>query len=349
MITKNLIEALKKNNTIYINNLGLFENKFYPARIEGGQIFPPHNSITLDTTTEGNGFEFVLFISKEEEIALMEADSEINRWVSDIFEKIESEGSAHYDNFGTFFKKNDKIEFSSDEIADLNISFEGMNPIAAEAAGGTGRGNGDGQGKGKAAVIVFIIVAILSLGFVAYIFRENLTKQFENIISRFGKEVVLPAVKGPYATEFAKTHFIEKIEFKEDTIATPQVTIPFLNCEEPIEEPAEDDTYTEPSEENSEAVTAENTHYKPDTQTNQTTGDFPRTDYEKGKYYAIAGSFGNEADANAHAAQKVRAGYEPRLLYQQGTSRIRICVGVFATSAEAAAFKEAHPDCWILE
>ena len=233
-----------------------------------------------------------------------------------------------------------------------------MEPIdIPEKVTGTISGKGKEKGKGhkRAVIAIFVILLLGSCGFVGYIFRDQLQKYAEDILINFGSEVTLPAVSGePYASEFAKTNYIDSIAIQEEETDVEPATIPFISTNEEendlenIETNDSDEVITEPentdSQTNTEPVkTIENkTAYTE-------TGDYPRIDYEKGKYYAIAGSFGNEKDAKAHAAWKKRSGYEPQLLYQAGTNRIRICVAVLDNSTEALSYKEKHPDCWILE
>ena len=94
MVTKNIIKFLKKGNSVYINGLGLLENRFVSSNIENGKINPPHNELILTTDEDGNGFEFVLFVSQEEGITMLEADDMISKWADELNEKIETDGSG---------------------------------------------------------------------------------------------------------------------------------------------------------------------------------------------------------------------------------------------------------------
>lgn len=359
MVTKNIIKFLKKGNSLYINGLGLFEKRFVSSNIENGKINPPHNELILNTDKEGNGFEFVLFVSQEEGITMLEADDMISKWTNELNEKIETKGSVSIENFGTFLKKEEKNEFQCVTIPELNDDYEGMEPIdIPEKVTGTisGKGKEKGKGHNRAVIAIFVILLLGSCGFVGYIFRDQLQKYAEDILINFGSEVTLPAVSGePYASEFAKTNYIDSIAIQEEETEVEPVTIPFISTNneeekevENVENNESEEVFAEPENTDSQINTEpENTIENKTAHTE--TGDYPHIDYEKGKYYAIAGSFGNEKDAKTHAAWKKRVGYEPQLLYQTGSNRIRICVAVFDSSAEALSYKEKHPDCWILE
>ena len=353
MIIENVIKILSRDNSVYINGLGLFKCKFVSSSIVDGRINPPHNELTLDTEEEGNGFEFVLFVSKEEGITLLEADDTISKWTKELNEKIGNGELVHIENFGTFLKKDGKTEFESDIIPELNEAYEGMAPIGIPDKT-TGAVKTKGKGRKRAAIITFVLLLVISCGFVAYIFREQLKEFAEDAMFHIGREVTLPAVSGaPYASEFAKTNYIDSLVVKEEEVEIENIIIPFIANNE-TEEKNNSDNF------DSNITTEEYPDSQSNTETEQekektiivaqtNSEEYPRIDYEQGKYYAIVGSLGNERDAKTHAAWKKRIGYEPQLLYQTGSKRIRICVAVFDNAAEAASYKEKHPDCWILE
>lgn len=84
------------------------------------------------------------------------------------------------------------------------------------------------------------------------------------------------------------------------------------------------------------------------TQNNNVKGTYPLVPMEKGKFYVIAGSFTKENDAITHIKDKKLGQYNPILV--TGQSRIRVCIGTFATEAEALAFAmKVDKTFWVLK
>ena len=94
----------------------------------------------------------------------------------------------------------------------------------------SGKGKEKGKGHKRAVIAIFVILLLGSCGFVGYIFRDQLQKYAEDILINFGSEVTLPAVSGePYASEFAKTNYIDSIAIQEEETEVEPVTIPFIS------------------------------------------------------------------------------------------------------------------------
>ena len=130
MIVRNLIAALREDDTVYVNDLGLFRKVFTRAHVEEKQVFPPRYSVLLDSEEEGSGYAFILFVSKSENIRIVDADLAIRRWVEKLWEELHNSRSVTVEGFGTFSLKKSKLEFTAaPEIPELNTEFEGMEPI----------------------------------------------------------------------------------------------------------------------------------------------------------------------------------------------------------------------------
>lgn len=79
-------------------------------------------------------------------------------------------------------------------------------------------------------------------------------------------------------------------------------------------------------------------------------GKYDYIRFEKGHYYAIAGSFPNESDVLRHIRQKNLDQYSPKILKQDGVANLRVCIGVFDTEAEAEQFaKGINSSYWVLK
>jgi len=135
-----------------------------------------------------------------------------------------------------------------------------------------------------------------------------------------------------------KKHPVEQVaepqETPEATATIDEVTEPA----EPVEEPQE--TVEEPEPET----------YTPVVIKQSSDGKYDYIRFEKGHYYAIAGSFPNESDVIRHIRQKNLDQYSPKILKQDGVSNLRVCIGVFDTEDEAERFANGvNASCWILK
>lgn len=80
------------------------------------------------------------------------------------------------------------------------------------------------------------------------------------------------------------------------------------------------------------------------------TTEFPKTFFQKGKYYVIAGSFISENDAAIHIKERSLQHLNPLLLYQEGNNRIRVCIGIYDNENEANAFvNKTNRNYWVLK
>ena len=81
-----------------------------------------------------------------------------------------------------------------------------------------------------------------------------------------------------------------------------------------------------------------------------TNGEIPEVTFEAGKYYVIAGSFITTGEAKSHIKQRHLESYNPVILRQNGSQRIRVCIGIFTNESEAQAFAtSANSKYWVLK
>jgi hypothetical protein len=133
MIVKNLISALRTEEEVYINDLGLFKKCFKSSQLEKGILYPPCWMLTFDEKAEGSGFAFTLYVSQHELMKIVDADHAIREWVAQLVEDLKKNKKVHVDGLGTFVrKKNDELSFESELIPELNQEYDGMNPIPVE-------------------------------------------------------------------------------------------------------------------------------------------------------------------------------------------------------------------------
>ena len=78
--------------------------------------------------------------------------------------------------------------------------------------------------------------------------------------------------------------------------------------------------------------------------------EIPEMTFEPGKYYVIAGSFISTADARIHIKQCHLESHNPVILRQNGSQRIRVCIGIFATENEAQTYAASvNSKYWVLK
>lgn len=136
MIIKNIIRALQTEETVYLSSLGIFRCVRKEASINDNKITPPQVIIQFQEDKDANGFAFATQLSQWEQITIVEAYEKCNRWIEELKAAINNNQSITYNNFGTFRQgKKEEIIFESSYIQELNIEFEGMNPLVITPTG----------------------------------------------------------------------------------------------------------------------------------------------------------------------------------------------------------------------
>ncbi len=405
MIIRNLIAALREDETVYVNDMGLFRRVFTRAHIEGNRAVPPRYSVTLNSEEEGSGYGFILFVSKSENIRIMDADLAIRRWVEKLFEELHNSRSVNVEGFGTFSLKKSKLEFTAaPEIPELNVEFEGLEPIdiqkypkqkhpervevmpafepapviesepvvepapviepepvvepapviesepvvepapviepepvvepaseiepepvaepapviepepVVEPAPVTEpEPVVEPESKKHWGWIVFVVALLLAIGVLGWLFQDNLLDFYHQ---KFDKQIVADTVT-----------VVEDVPEPAvaDTVAEAD-TSGFVEEELEMEELASE---AKPFDIN----------------------NLEHIQYEKGKYYLVHGSFSQESDCARHIRSHHFETYSPTVLHQSGNSRLRVCLGVFSSEAEATQFATSNgiKDAWTLK
>ena len=84
--------------------------------------------------------------------------------------------------------------------------------------------------------------------------------------------------------------------------------------------------------------------------TSPSSTEYPKTKFQKGKYYVIAGSFISENDAALHIKERALQHLNPLLLYQEGSNRIRVCIGIYNNENEANIYaRKFNSNYWVLK
>lgn len=136
MIIKNIIRALQTEETVYLSSLGIFRCVRMEAAISDNKITPPQVIIQFQEDKDANGFAFATKLSQWEQITIVDAYEMCNRWIDELKAAINNNQSVTYNNLGTFRRgKKEEIIFESAYIQELNIDFEGMNPLVITPTG----------------------------------------------------------------------------------------------------------------------------------------------------------------------------------------------------------------------
>lgn len=182
--------------------------------------------------------------------------------------------------------------------------------------------------------ILFIVIILGSLALVGYLFRKEIKQFYQDQFQK--TEIVTPATQ-PIPSQ----QDINSDEMDESEDATEMET-----NEPMVEQP-------KPVVEKPKTATPDLTPTKP-VQSNQLVnspsgyGKYKTVSIESGKFYVIAGSFVNQQDAIKHIREKKLGTYNPVLVI--GQSRVRVCIGIFNTEAEATAYAtKIDKTYWVLK
>ena len=333
MITPSLIRALLEENTVTITGLGTFYVKNLPAQIKEDVVYPPQNVIELKYSKEVEGFDFVSKLSQWEQIRIDEAQAAISEWLSLLEKGLEHNKTIFFDDFGTFSKDSSgKIAFQSVINAQLNIENEGLEPVSAPITMKEEikpvkdkrvilDEKKKSKKKKKRDRFLFVLIIFMALATLSILFlKDTLYKFYQDI---FAKNEIHVITKQIETEETAYIYsLIEEIKNEIDAFDHAQKDTVVLN-----EDENSVPTPVSPMESDSQYLS-----------------------YQKGKYYVIAGSFTNEADALRHIKQQKFEKYRAKLVVHPDSPRIRVCIGAFDNEDDAKNFAaQIDKNYWVLK
>jgi len=428
MIINYLTKALCEKESVYVNNLGLFRKEYASAQIKDGMITPPGYMLVYDPDFDGNGFAFTMFVSQKGGMLITEATTQIDQWVAQLKTALDNNKSVSFGNFGTFAKNdNGTISFVCDRIAELNVEYEGMEPVSldskkikeeeevetadevaseteeisvretentdkeeissveddntsaeenvvtAEEETESVKENEEGvkaedsdntedtkntedsentedsddenkneeeedendeeddedetddqKHKKRPWLVILIIVLIAALlAATAYYFREQLTELYQQYFGpKATEQVSEEAIQDTSTTVDIDTIATDSLEMEKDSLSTMENSD---NIEEEI--------VSEPTVVNQ----------LPD-------GEKFFIDYEKGKYYVIVGSFRSEKEVREHINRRKLEQYNPKVVLQQNSKNMRVCIGVFDSEPAADTYgRNTGLNYWVLK
>lgn len=369
MIINYLIKALCEKESVYVNNLGLFRKEYEPARISGGLITPPGYKVVFDPDYDGNGFAFTMFVSQKGSMLITEATSQIDQWVQQLKKALDNNKSVSFENFGTFAKgDNGNISCVCDRIAELNVEYEGMEPIALgkkreverevrvidkditdfkeekeetetekkeEIAENEHEKDIEENGKNGKRWLVWVVVLLLLalLAATAYYFKDQLNDFYHQYFGTQTEGTVEEPVSETVSSEITpvdSTLLTDSLVTDTDSITKVTES---GTAEEQIEVPETSQIISKHTPVASQLPNGEKFFI----------------DFEKGKHYVIVGSFRSEKEVRKHIKDRKLEQYNPKVVMQQNSKNMRICVGVFDNEADADRYgRSTGLNYWVL-
>lgn len=295
---------------------------------------------------------------------ITEATTQIDQWVTQLKTALDHNKSVSFENFGTFAKnEHGVISFVCDRIAELNVEYEGMEPVTldnqkvkaeeeeetekevtvetektlAEDSESVDKSTNDEEDeaavedeteeperKKRPWLVILIIVLIAALlAAAAYYFREQLTELYQQY---FGKENTDQLT-------------VEPQEETPATVVLDTTLTDSLNVEADSLNAITD------------AENIEETAVSEQTIVNQLPGGEKFfIDYEKGKYYVIVGSFRSEKEVREHIKSRKLEQYNPKIVLQPNSKNMRICIAIFDNEQAADSFgRSTGLNYWVLK
>ena len=366
MIINFLVKALCEKESVFVNNLGLFRKEYEPAHIGDGRITPPGYKLVFDPDFDGNGFAFTMFVSQKGGMLITEATTQIDQWVAQLKTALDNNKSVSFENFGTFAKgSNERISFECDRIAELNVEYEGMEPIElgkeeseekeekvdrevvkdikdykekdvkeedkAEKEEVKGENEEKKNGGKKKGWIVWMVVLLLLalLAAAAYYFRGELKELYQQYFAKTETmtEDPVPQDTTPNYGIVDTTVLVDSTLMSVDSMAT------IANDEITEENIAPIESEVKASPEISQLPSGEKFFIN----------------FEKGKHYVIVGSFRSEKEVRQHIKGRKLEQYNPKVVMQQGSKQMRVCIGVFDTESAADSYgRGTGLNYWVL-
>lgn len=384
MLIPYLIKALTEKENVYVNKLGLFSKQYESAQISDGMVTPPGYKVVFDPDYDGNGFAFTMLVSQKGGMLITNATTQIDQWVSQLKKALDNNKSVSFENFGTFAKDNNgTITFACDRIAELNTDYEGLEPVPLhmenitnqedsheqqetepvespsewpqnekdntidktevevdgshlekndnhlEENGNHLEENGKKKGhKGLTILIVLLLLALIAAS--AYFYREQLIALYQQFLGQ-------------------RTEIVEKETSPADSISTYNDTADSLNPSDSVATEDEASLFTDSIADDETSSTSPVEQHNNQVKNQLPDGGDFVISFEKGKHYVIVGSFRSEKVSRQHIKERKLEKYNPKIVMQQGSQNMRVCIGIFDTEAEADTYgRSTGMNYWVL-
>ena len=126
-----LLEFLKKQESVSIPGFGTFYLHTINAVLDqaGKNILPPGTEVAFKVDTFGPENKFPQFLSKQENITLIEAEIEIKKQINYWNATLYKDKKIEIEPLGIFFLEDSKMIFKGNRIENLSPSFYGLEEI----------------------------------------------------------------------------------------------------------------------------------------------------------------------------------------------------------------------------
>lgn len=197
MIEKYIITLLEEKGSCALPGLGTFRLEQQSAVIDAEEalLLPPSEKVTFEGAvnhTEKDALRNLIFEGGE--MFASQIDVEIERFVANIFETLDSQGSYRLPTLGTFLKSDDEISFESAQTTALSAENFGLPKIQVpDLEDDTDTPSAEAEADKKSSVrnsnnaaIPWLLSApliLLALVFAYFFFNPKVYDQLENFFS----------------------------------------------------------------------------------------------------------------------------------------------------------------------
>ena len=311
--------ALSNNKSVSFENFGTF------ALNDKGVITYNCDRIA-ELNMEYEGMEPVpLNIQKEKVVAETESEEELA-----VDTKDETNDAVKDEELVENTEKN--VEEEIEEKAKDSINEEEtVEEKSTDTDDKTDTDLDDEKPKKRHWIILLIILLILALiAAAAYYFKDQVKGLYNQY---FGQTIEATVEETPLETE-SEISAVDTLVVDCLTLAQDS-----LNLDEQLENNTE--TIIEETS-GSQQNQSQNISQLPD-------GEKFFINFEKGKHYVIVGSFRSEKEVRQHIKERKLEQYNPKVVLQEKSKNMRICIGVFDTEAAADDFgRSTKLNYWIL-
>lgn len=329
MIEKYIITLLEEKGSCALPGLGTFRLEQQSAVIDAEEalLLPPSEKVTFEGAvnhTEKDALRNLIFEGGE--MFASQIDVEIERFVANIFETLDSQGSYRLPTLGTFLKSDDEISFESAQTTALSAENFGLPKIQVpDLEDDTDTPSAEAEADKKSSVrnsnnaaIPWLLSApliLLALVFAYFFFNPKVYDQLENFFSGDNSPSPLVQTENP----------------------SPEIS--------PTQTPADTNLTTEPPPPSTNAPSQETTEKTP------SQSDIVAAPTKR--FYLIAGSFKTAESARKALKEAKEKGYENAKILT-ADNKYRLSIGDYthrkdATQAAVSEADKTYTGSWILE
>jgi hypothetical protein len=385
MIINFLVKSLCEKESVYVNNLGLFRKEYESAQIRDGLITPPGYKVVFDPDFDGNGFAFTMYVSQKGSMLITDATTQIDQWVTQLKTALSNNKSVSFENFGTFaLNEKGVITYCCDRIAELNMEYEGMEPVPLNIQKEKTITETEVEEEIKVDTEVNDTVKGAEIAEEKIEKKEEESVNDKESVEEENSDIDTDTDSDSDAEKTKKRHWIIaliiilllallaaaayyfKDQLKELYKQYFGQATETLNEGTPVVTESETiviDTLVvdslafnqdsldlmEPTD-NKEEMIVNETSLPAQNASQLPDGENFFINFEKGKCYVIVGSFLSEKEVRQHIKGRKLESYNPKVVLQPNSKQMRICIGVFDSESAADNFgRSTGLNYWVLK